>query len=52
MGIRTLYNSLIDFNMNINKEILIESKQSIDNLMHKVRDAYLIDCDYSNNLIW
>ena len=31
--------------MNINKEILMEPNQSIVNLMHKIRDTYLIDCD-------
>ena len=38
--------------MNIIKEVLIAPNQSIDNLMHKIRDTYLIDCDYFNKVFW
>ena len=48
--IRTLCNSLINSNMNIVEQILIELKQSIDNLMHETRDTDLIDCDKFNKL--
>ena len=34
--------------MKIVKEILMEPNLSIDNLMHKIRDTYLIDCDCFN----
>ena len=34
--------------MNLINEILIEPNQSIDKLMHKIRDTYLIDCEYIN----
>ena len=37
--------------MNIIKDILIEPNQSIDNLMHKIRDIYLIDCDNFNKMV-
>ena len=37
--------------MNIMKKLLVEFKQSIDNLMQKLRDTNVVDCDYCNKLL-
>ena len=49
---RTLYNSLYNFKMKIKKKVSNEPNQSIDNLKHKIRDTYLIFCNYFNKLFW